>query len=381
MPGPGEVDMTRGIKLLRILGIQISIDYTWFIVFAVFAWSLAYGYFPYYHPGLEKQVYLVMGIVSALLLFTCVLIHEMSHSVTANRLGMDIRGITLFIFGGVAELTKEPEDPIVELKIAVAGPIASGLLSGIFWLLAKTVSGGEFPVAAAILSYLALINLVLLIFNLIPGFPLDGGRVLRALWWAKSGDFDSATRVASNAGKGFAVFLIMTGFFQVFIGNFTGGLWSVLIGFFLMSAAESGYRQLLIKRALGGVRVGDVMSRSVVTVDASLTIASAVDRLFLVHHFISYPVISGGRVAGILTLNNVRGIERERWESTLVGEAMTELSPADILSPAETAIEALGKISANNIGRAPVVEDGRVVGMVSRGDIMRLLEFKSALGR
>jgi CBS domain-containing protein len=281
----------------------------------------------------------------------------------------------------VAQLTKEPDDPRTELKIAIAGPVASGVLAGLFWLLAKAVAGAELPVAYAILSYLALINLVLLIFNLIPGFPLDGGRVLRALWWAKTGNLKTATKVASQVGKGFALFLILTGFFQVFVGNFVGGLWSVLIGFFIMSAAESGYRQLLVKRALGGIKVRDVMSTGPVSIDGSVTIAEAVDEFFFKHHFISFPVISEGRVVGLLTLNNVRRVEKAEWPSTFVRDAMTPLGPDGLLSPKDSALEALGKISTNSIGRAPVVEDGRLMGMVSRGDILRMLEFKTALER
>ncbi|MBI3754059.1 MAG: site-2 protease family protein, partial [Deltaproteobacteria bacterium] len=191
--------MGRGIKLFKILGIQISVDYTWFIVFGLVAWSLAQGYFPFTIPGLGVFAYTLVGVVSALLLFACVLIHEISHSYTSNKLGLDIKEITLFIFGGVAQLTKEPNDPITELKIAVAGPSASIALAAIFWLLTHLTEPLSIPpVLSAMFGYLAMINMVLVIFNMIPGFPLDGGRILRALWWKKTGDLQKATQVASQ---------------------------------------------------------------------------------------------------------------------------------------------------------------------------------------
>jgi len=373
--------LTRGIKLFKVFGIQISIDYSWFIVFVLFAWSLSYGYFPFKHPGLTTSTYIAMGVVSALMLFVCVLIHELSHSVTANRLGLDIHEITLFIFGGVAQLSKEPEDAMVELKIAVAGPLASGVLAIIFGVLAALAAKTPYDVVYAVFAYLSLINIVLVIFNMIPGFPLDGGRVLRALWWAKTGDVNRSTKVASSVGKGFAIFLIFFGFYQVLVGNFVGGLWAILIGFFVQRAAESGYQQIVIKQALHGLKVRDIMSAGVVTIDSSSTIVEAVEDYFLKHHFVSFPVVSGGRVEGLLLLGSVRGVEKERWETTLVKDVMQPLGPADILSPDDDASEALGRMVGGTSGRFPVIKDGRLVGIISRRDIMKMLEFKSGLGR
>lgn len=370
--------MSSGIKLFKVLGIQISLDYTWFIVFGLFGWSLAYGYFPHYYQGLEKTVYLFMGFASALLLFGCVLIHELSHSYTANKLGLDISEITLFIFGGVAQLTKEPEEPMVELKIAVAGPIASGVLALIFWGLTKTIGSGTHTITYAILSYLAMINVVLLIFNMIPGLPLDGGRVLRALWWAKTGNLNAATKAASQAGKGFALLLIGMGFFQMMMGNFTGGLWAILIGFFLQQAAMSGYRELVFKHALDGVKVGDIMSGDIVSIREDCTLSEAVEKYFFTFHYVSFPIIAKGRVAGLLTLNNLRGLDKKQWPHTLVRDVMLPIGPDELLGPEENAISALRKISTGTVGRGPVVnKDGRLVGMISRGDIMRRMELKT----
>lgn len=370
--------MGRGIKLFKVLGIQVSIDYTWFIVFILFAWTLAYGYFPYSNPGFERTTYLALGVVGSLALFACVLAHELSHSVTSNRLGHEIKEITLFIFGGVAKLTKEPDNPTDELKVAAAGPIASAILAGAFWGLSKVVTPEVQPVLSALFSFLGLINLVLLIFNMIPGFPLDGGRVLRAIIWARTESLDKATRVTSQIGKGFALILIITGLMRIFAGNFVGGIWSVLIGLFLQQAADSGYRQMLMQKSLEGLKVRDLMSPNAVTINEGMSLSEAVDKFFK-HHFVSFPVLSGGRLTGILTLNNVRSVPRDEWETTRVEEVMHKLEPPEILHPDEDATDLLQKMAGDELGRYPVEKDGRVVGMVTRRDVMKMLQFRSEL--
>jgi Zn-dependent protease/CBS domain-containing protein len=373
--------MARGIKLFRVLGINISIDYTWFIILVVFTWSLAFGYFPFKLPGFGKVTYFLMGFISAVLLFACVLVHEISHSYTSNRLGLQIKEITLFIFGGVAQLTKEPDDPKTELKIAIAGPAASFVLAILFWAASRVIDKAAYPVANSILSYLALINVVLLVFNMIPGFPLDGGRVFRAIWWDRTGDLNRATKVASNIGKGFAIFLIIFGFFQILTGNFVGGLWSVLIGVFVQQAAESGYQQLLVKRALEGVKVADVMSKNVVSVREDMTLTEAVENYFFKYHFVSFPVTSNGRVTGLLALHNVRDVDRNKWDETRVKEVMFKLEAGDFLSPGDDVMVVLNRMSqGDHFGRFPVLNDkGELVGMLSRRDIMKLLEFRAGL--
>jgi len=372
--------MTKGIRLFRVLGIRISVDWSWFIIFGVLAWSLSYGYFPFKQPGLTRGAYLVLGFISSFLLFSCVLIHELAHSYTANRLGLDIHDITLFIFGGVAELTKEPDDPIVELKIALAGPAASLVLAAVFWGASRFIGPETYPRIYSVTSYLSLINLVLLIFNMIPGFPLDGGRVFRAIWWARTGDIDRATRIASRIGKSFAMFLVIWGFLSILTGNFTGGLWSVLIGVFVQQAAESGYRQLLIKRTLEGVKVKDIMSRDVITVPETTTVEAAVDTYFFRFHFISFPVASAGRVSGLISLNNIRALDRAKWQTTAVAEIMHKIAPEDFLRPGDAAMEVLLRTTAENGGRFPVIDDAGLAGIVSRRDIMKLLELRNGLG-
>jgi Zn-dependent protease/predicted transcriptional regulator len=368
-----------GIRLFKVLGIRISIDYTWFIVFFLFAWSLAYGYFPQRAPGLAPPSYILMGAVSSFLLFVCVLIHELAHSYTANRLGLDIREITLFIFGGVAHLTKEPEDAKTELKIAVAGPLASLFLAGFFYLLkeaAPAIRG-----VSDVLGFLAFINLVLLVFNMIPGFPLDGGRVLRALWWGRTGDIKKATRLASQIGKAFAVFLIVFGFLQIVSGAFIQGLWAILIGAFLQHAAESSYRQLLMKLSLEGVTVGDIMTKTVVTVEDSITLEKAVRDYFFNYHFMSFPAVCEGAVVGLITLNHVRTTPREKWPATLVRDVMERITPDMTLAPATSALHALSKMAVEGRGRYTVFEKGKLVGILSRRDVMKIMEFKAELER
>jgi len=370
----------KGIPLFRVLGIRISIDYTWFIVFVLFAWSLSFGYYPYYYPGMTKKAYIIMGSVSTILLFVCVLIHELSHSYTANRLGLEVKEITLFIFGGVANLTKEPDDAMTELKIAAAGPAASGVLAALFWVASRVLPSGTYPAVSAVLSYLYLINLLLLGFNAIPGLPLDGGRILRAIWWRVTGNINTATLAASQIGRAFALFLIIFGFFQIFTANFIGGLWMLLIGVFLQQAAAGGYRQLLIRKMLEGVTVRDLMSRDVVTIDESVTVAEAIDEYFMKYHFTSFPVTSGGEIRGLVTFRQVKSVPPEERETKTVGEVMERLGDEYLLRPEMGALEAITKISASGLGRLPVVEGKRPIGMVSRGDVLRVIEMKSSLG-
>lgn len=373
--------MGRGVKLFKILGIQISLDYTWFIVFGLVAWSLAQGYFPITIPGLGAFTYIIVGVISAVLLFVCVLIHELSHSYTSNKLGLDIKEITLFIFGGVARLTKEPDDPVTELKVAVAGPAASIALAAIFWVLMQIANTFSiYPVLSAIFEYLAMINMVLVIFNMIPGFPLDGGRVLRSLWWKKTGDLQKATQIASRVGKGFAALLIGFGFFQIFLGNFIGGLWMIFIGMFLQQTADSSYRQLLVKKTLERIKVGDAMTRNVVTITGDSTLTSVVEKYFFGYHFVGFPVSSNGRITGMLTLNNVRLVPKEKWDTTLVRDVINKISPDAILSPEDNAMDALSRMIDLDTGRVLVMDGDKLIGIITRRDIMKLMEFKTDLG-
>ncbi|MGD0915504.1 MAG: site-2 protease family protein [Thermodesulfobacteriota bacterium] len=370
------------MKLFRILGIQISLNYTWFIVFGLITWSLASGYFPYHYPGLSRSAHWIMGFLGAVFLFLSVLAHEVTHSYIAKKEGMDVSEITLFIFGGVSQLTKEPEDPLKELKVAIGGPASSVVLALIFWILSKATS--PFPdllLYTGLLNYLAFINLSLGVFNLIPGFPLDGGRVLRAIYWRKTNNLRRATQIASGAGKWVGVGIILLGLFWILTGNVIGGFWFVIIGIFLRSAAEGGYQQAMLKGALEGVKVKELMSRGVISVQPSIRIDRLVEDFYLTHKHDTYPVIDGDRIIGIVTLKLVREVPRDQWKEKTVRDVMMPAAKEIVVDPDGEATDALEKMVRSGEGRLPVVKDGKAVGMITRRDILHLLQIKTDLSK
>jgi Zn-dependent protease/predicted transcriptional regulator len=372
--------MMKGVKLFRVLGIQISLNYTWFIIFGLIVWSLASGYFPYHYPGLSRSAHWMMGFLGAVFLFLSVLAHEVTHSYIAKKEGMDVSEITLFIFGGVSQLTKEPEDPQKELKVAIGGPASSFVLALIFWILSKATS--PFPdllLYTGLLNYLAFINLSLAVFNLIPGLPLDGGRVLRALYWRKTNNLRKATQIASEAGKWVGVGIILLGLFWILAGNLIGGFWFVIIGIFLRSAAEGGYQQAMMKGALEGVKLKELMSRGVISVQPSLPIDRLVEDFYLTYKHNTYPVIDSDRIIGIITLKQVKEVPRSQWVEKTVRDVMMPLREDITLDPDGEAVDALQKMIRSGEGRLPVVKEGKAVGMISRRDILNLLEIKTDL--
>jgi Zn-dependent protease len=370
----------KGLKLFRVLGIQITLNYTWFIVFGLIAWSLASGYFPYHYPSLSRSAHWTMGFLGAVFLFLSVLIHEVTHSYLAKKEGIEVKEITLFIFGGVSQLAKEPDDPRKELKVALGGPISSLVLAGIFWVLSiMTSQTPSFLLIGGLLSYLAFINLSLAIFNLIPGFPLDGGRVLRALYWKKSGSLKKGTQVATNVGKWVGTGIILLGLVGILMGNLIGGFWFVVIGIFLRSAAEGGYQQAAMKGALEGVKVKELMSRNVVSVPSSLRIDRLVEDFYLTHKHITYPVTENGQIIGIITLKQVKEISRDQWREKTVREVMIPVREEILLDPESDATDALQTMVRTGEGRLPVVQQGKVVGMITRKDILTLLQIKTDL--
>jgi len=370
----------KGVKLFRVLGIQISLNYTWFIVFGLIAWSLASGYFPSYYPDLSRSAYWVMGFLGAFFLFLSVLVHELTHSYIAKREGIEVKEIILFIFGGISQLTKEPEDSKKELKVAIGGPLSSLVLALIFWILFKTtLRSPHLILFTGLLGYLAFINLSLAIFNLIPGFPLDGGRVLRALYWRKTGSLKKATRIASETGKWIGVGIIILGLFWILTGNLIGGFWFVIIGIFLRSAAEGGLQQVVMKGALEGVKVRELMSHGIISVEPSLHIDRLVEDFYLTHKHITYPVVKDEKIIGIVTLKQVKEVPRDQWVEKTVREVMMPIREEIMLDPDGEAVDALQKMIRTGEGRLPVVKDGKVVGMVTRKDILSLLEIKTDL--
>jgi len=366
------------IRLGRIFGIEIELDYSWFIIFGLVAISMS-GSLRASLRGLPTEYYWLLGILVALVLFASVLLHELAHSLIARRKGLEISGITLFLFGGVSKLTKEPQSALSELLIALAGPATSLALAAGFWILGQL---SPFPIASAILRILGLINLMLAIFNLIPGFPLDGGRVLRAIIWQLSGNFSQATRIAALSGQGFGLLFIFIGIAS-FLGNphrGLGDLWIAFIGWFLIQAAQNSYQQVVLKRLLSGFPVRELMQSEVVSAPAETTLEDLVNHYFLAHNYTAFPVRRGEEIIGLIHLSDIRKQPRENWAATLAGEVAPPLRSSQIIAPEADVWEAMEKIAADGEGRLLVMEHNRLAGILSRSDIMRLIRTKMQLG-
>ena len=373
--------MRRGFNLFSIGGIQISIHYTWFVVLGLVVWSLAVKTFPQMYPDFSRVTIWLVSIVAALVLFVSVLLHELSHSLVANRMGLGIRGITLFIFGGVAHLGKEPDDPGTEFKVAIAGPACSLALAVLFFVayFVLFLEYGKTPIVA-VLEYLWYANAALVVFNLVPGFPLDGGRLLRAILWKRSKDIRRATRIASLFGRGFAILLIVAGLFEIFVTRDLSGIWLVLIGMFLQQAAEGSYQQVLMRNALSGVRVRQTMTTDVVYVGTRLTLVELVESFFFKYRFNSFPVVDGQSLVGMIDLEQVKHVPREEWHAVTVSQVMTPISEELVLRPEDDAVDALTKMLKSGWGMLPVAEGDRLLGILTRRDVMTLLKIKTDLG-
>lgn len=369
--------MKKQIELIRIFNIPIKLDLSWFIIVAFISWTLASGYFPHKYPDLDKSIYWIMGISSALLLFVSVLLHELSHSIIAKKNNIPIKGITLFIFGGVAEMTEEPTTAESEIKMAVAGPVCSGALALIFFVIGNFLTS-FLPVIPliGILKYCVFINLALMIFNLLPGFPLDGGRILRAVIWNYTGDIRKATHTTSRIGSSLGVFLIIFGFFNIFTGNFIGGLWFAFIGIFLKGAAESGYQQLVAGKLLHGIKISEIMTRDLVTIEDSTTLDKLVDDYFLKHRYNSYPVVSNEMLVGIVSIHDVKRVPREDWDKVDVRKILDSKIISLCVSPDDDATSAMSKMIRKGLGRIPVLDNGKLVGIVSHRDIIQIIKHK-----
>ncbi|MGB6067606.1 MAG: site-2 protease family protein [Desulfomonilaceae bacterium] len=377
-----EEARNRGrFRLVKIQGIQVTIDYSWFIIFVLVIWSLSAGYFPLYFPGYNARLYWFAGLVATLLFFSSILIHELSHSLTAIRLGMQIPEITLFIFGGVARLSQEATNSKTELKIAIAGPLSSFVLAGIFWGI-KTAIHGEAPsLVVAVFDYLAWINVALAIFNLVPGFPLDGGRILRAIIWWQTGSVARATMWASDIGKGFAWALMILGGIQIFSGALIGGLWLLFIGMFLRSVAMGGYQQVMMRQSLEGVKVEEVMIANVVAVPLELPLDQLAHKFFLRYGYGGFPVIRDGKTMGLISLAQVKDVPDDQKNTTTVERVMTPMSDRLRIGPNESLVDALKKMTQTGTGRLLVMERDSMIGMVTKSGLLRFLEIKRVLER
>lgn len=372
--------MNESIRIGRIIGIQIRVHYSWFVIFGIVTFSLATAYFPGEYQSKSPVLYWIPAIFTAFVLFSSVLIHELAHSYIAIRNGIEIRSINLFIFGGVAELTGEPKTAMAEMKIAAAGPLTS-IIIGSFFFLVETLFGPGLRIEIlSPVKYLKFINFALAFFNLVPGFPLDGGRLLRAILWKTSGDIKQATKTASRFGRGFAYLLIFFGVFLAFSGQFLSGLWLIFIGFFLDQASKSSYQQLLLRETLTGVKIADIMTKEIVSINGDILLKSLIDDYFLKYRYSSYPVTDGESVIGLISIKNVKDVPGDRWGNTRANEAMMPIGDSLVAKPEEEAVLVLNRMLKEGVSKVVVVKEGRLLGLLTLQDIMRLFKIKTDLG-
>ncbi|MEX1109886.1 MAG: site-2 protease family protein [Dongiaceae bacterium] len=370
----------RTMDLFEIFGFQVRVDITWLFLAALITWSLATGYFPQIEPGLAARTYWWMGIAGMIGLFLSIVFHELSHSLVARRFGLPIRGITLFLFGGVAEMEQEPVSPKAEFLMAIAGPISSFLLAGTFYLLAAAAGDALPHPVVDVLGYLALLNFILAAFNLLPAFPLDGGRMLRAVLWHRKGSSRDATRIAARIGSHFGVALIVLGILNAIGGNLVGGFWLGLIGLFLRSSALAHMQESALRHSLEGERVERYMTAPPVTVPPTLTLRELVDRYIYRERHEAYPVSdSSGRPLGIVSVHDVRAQPREEWGRITVGQVMTESGPGNTIDADADAVRALSTMQKNGHGRLLVTRGSQLVGIVALKDLLRLLSLRMDL--
>ncbi len=366
--------------LFRLYGIAIRLDPSWVLLAILITWTLAVGFFPASHPELATVTYWLMGAVAAIGLFGSIILHEMAHAVVARRDGLEIDGITLFIFGGVAEMKAEPASPKKEFRMAIAGPIASVGVAVVCYLVA--LAGGLIGAGApftGVFAYLALINTILAVFNMVPAFPLDGGRVLRAALWAWKGSLRRATRITANIGGGFGIALIVLGLLNVLAGNFIGGIWWFLIGLFVRFAAQMSYQQVLVHKGLEGVPVKQLMNPRPIAVSPDTTLADLVEDYVYRYHFKLFPVVRDDKLVGCVRLGDIKQVSRDRWSTTKIADIMQECSPESTVSPDSNAVDLLQRMQPPKEGRVLVTRDDRLEGIISRQDLFAYLAVKSDL--
>ncbi|WP_455364713.1 site-2 protease family protein [[Eubacterium] cellulosolvens] len=368
------------VRLGRIMGIPVRIHYTLWFVFILIAWSLAAGYMPQQYPGLGVAAYWGIGIASAIILFASVLVHELSHSYIAKRNNLPIRRITLFFFGGVSEMTKEPQDPGVEVRMAAAGPLMSFLIAAVlggFWFVGNIIHA---PVTiTATLQYGAYINAVLGVFNLLPAFPVDGGRILRGSIWGRNLNFVRATVTATRVSEIISIVMIGVGLVIIIFGSFIEGIWIIFLGWFIKSGAETSLRQTLMGEALSGVTVDDIMTRDILTVPPGITVQKLVSDYFLVHRHGGYPVVEDGRTLGIITMQCVRSIPKDKRRTTTVKDAMIPCERTIMIKPKTSALDAMNTMAKENVGRVLITENSELLGILTRGDLMRTIRTRQEL--
>jgi Zn-dependent protease len=364
--------MTRhGIPIGRILGIPIGLDYSWFVIFALLTWMLAGSYYPAEFKDWPPLLYWFVGAVTAIMLFVSVLLHELGHSWVALRYGIPVRSITLFLFGGVAQIGAEPPRALSDFLVAIAGPLVSLALAAFFYMAQPLVLGSEPLLGLA--KYLAYINLALVLFNLIPGYPLDGGRVFRAIVWSITKDMRRATFIAANIGRFFALLFIFIGVWQMLTGNFGEGLWIAFIGWFLDNAASAQVQQLIYQGLLAGYRVSQAMNAHCSAVPADLSLQQLVDDHILTSGQRCFLVNRGESPVGLVTLHRVKEVPRGEWATTSAAQVMLPLERSKQVGPDAGLWATLQKMDRDGVNQLPVTRDHHVIGMLSREDVITFL--------
>ena len=374
--GAPSSPQVSGFRIGSIFGIPIYLHASWFIIFALITLSLS-TQFTSQHPTWSREQHWALGIITSLLFFGSVIFHELSHSVVAMLYKVPVQSITLFVFGGLSRIEREPSSAKQEINIAIAGPLSSLFLGGCFWLAWHFRSGNDMVGAAT--HWLWQINVALAVFNLVPGFPLDGGRILRGIAWGLTGNFTRATKIASTAGKIFAYLMIILGVWQALNGNWVGGLWTAFIGWFLLSAAQESLMQVAMRHTLTDIRAADIMSRDIPTVARDMSVEDYVHEVLRTGRR-CHIVTGAGRPVGLVTLHAARTVPREEWANTSIQAVMMPLERIHSASPAEPALTILHRMQSEDINQMPVISDEHIVGMIDRDTILRMLQTRLQVG-
>jgi Zn-dependent protease/predicted transcriptional regulator len=365
-----------GIRLGQVFGIPIYLHASWFIIFVLLAAFLR-AQFGSQHSAWTPAQDWSLGIATSVLFFGSVIFHELSHSLVALRYRIPVKSITLFVFGGVSRIERDASSSRQEFNIAIAGPLSSLFLAGCFWLVARRWHGNEMVASASI--WLAGINLLLALFNLVPGFPLDGGRILRGITWGITGDFAKATRIASNTGRVFAYLMILIGAGEALYGNWVNGLYTAFIGWFLLNAAQESIAQVTIRNTFTGVRAEDIMTREIPTVPRDISLEEYMQEVLRTGRR-CHIVTGAGRPVGLVTLHAVRSVPREEWQTTSIQAVMLPLARIHSASPDEPALAVLERMQNEDINQMPVISDGQIVGMIARDTILHALQTRLQVG-
>ena len=372
--GPKAQVVYLSLKVGRLFGVEVRLHYSWFLIFAYLTWSLAWGYLPVGYPGQGDAFYWGVGAFSAAMLFISVLIHEVAHSVVAQRNNIKVNSITLYFLGGVSEMTEEAHTSDAELMMAAAGPLIS-IVIGVAFYAFFLFGRGFLPIAiVAVLEYTGYINVVLAVFNLIPAFPMDGGRVLRGIIWGRNKDVLKSTRLVTNVSRLISFLFIALGFLITLFYSDLDGIWLLFIGLFVQSSAQASMNETRITQALVGVRVGDIMTRELKTIEPGLSLQQAQDYAFTPFKHHGFPVVKDSVLLGIITDEDVRRIKPEHWDDTRVEDVMRKTGDLVKANSEDAAVDALIKLSKAGVGRLPVVDEGRLVGIITRGDFTRVIQ-------